>query len=143
MSERIWHPISKLEFFVDHTRRWAVDVRENLETLEKAGATPYVLADSDVARIERVYTDQADDLTLFEEQADKWFQLADLSPSQRANLATLADQLAELRELNQRVLALADELAKSTIDTVTATSDVEVGLAALLGRMVDERPSSR
>lgn len=143
MSERIWHPISKLEFFVDHTRRWAVDVRENLETLEKAGATPYVLADSDVARIERVYTDQADDLTLFEEQADKWFQLDDLSPSQRANLAILADQLAELRELNQRVLALADELAKSTIDTVTATSDVEVGLAVLRGRMVDERPSSR
>ncbi|MFE7586678.1 hypothetical protein ACFU5Y_34525 [Streptomyces gardneri] len=38
MAERIWHPISKLEFFIDHTRRWAVDVREHLETLEEARA---------------------------------------------------------------------------------------------------------
>jgi hypothetical protein len=138
MPERIWHPISKLEFFIDHTRRWAVDVKENLETLEEARTKPHVLADSDVARIKRVYTEQADDLTLFEEQAEKWGQLPDLSPSRRAKLKTLNEQLAGLRELNKQVLDLADELAKGTIDTVMAASDEELGLAALLG----ERPGA-
>ncbi|MFF7096297.1 hypothetical protein ACFY9A_28475 [Streptomyces rubradiris] len=139
--ERIWHPISKLEFF--HTRRWAVDVREHLETLEEAREKPHVLADADVERIKRVYTEQAGDLTLFEEQAAKWAQLSDLSPSRREKLKTLDEQLAGLRELNKQVLDLADELAKGTIDTVMASSDAELGLAALLdgrgGRSVRHR----
>ncbi|MFH8642342.1 hypothetical protein [Streptomyces goshikiensis] len=133
MPERVWHPISKLEFFIDHTRRWAVDVREHLETLEEARTKPYVLADSDVVRIKRVYTEQTDDLRLFEEQAERWGGLTDLSPSRRAKLKTLDEQLAGLRELNKKVLALADELAKGTIDTVMAASDEQLGLAVLLG----------
>lgn len=133
MPERIWHPISKLEFFIDHTRRWAVDVREHLEILEEARAKPHVLADSDVAQIKRVYTEQAGDLVLFEEQAEKWGTLPALSPSRRAKLKTLTGQLAGLRELNKKVLDLAGELSKGTIDTVMAASDAELGLAALLG----------
>ncbi|MGP3691203.1 hypothetical protein ACTVZO_42165 [Streptomyces sp. IBSNAI002] len=133
MPERIWHPISKLEFFVDHTRRWLVDVKENADALEEARTKPHVLADTDVVRVKRVYTEQADDLVLFEEQAEKWGQLPDLSPSRRQKLRTLNEQLAELRGLNKKVLELADELAKGTIDTVMAASDAELGLAALLG----------
>ncbi|AVZ71075.1 hypothetical protein SLUN_01215 [Streptomyces lunaelactis] len=131
MPERIWHPISKMEFFVEHTRRWLVDVRENAEALEEARTKPHVLADTDVARIKRVYTEQAGDLTLFEEQAEAWGQLPDLSPSRRQKLTALNEQMAELRELNKKVLELADELAKGTIDTVMAASDEELGLAAL------------
>ncbi|WP_405879487.1 hypothetical protein OG762_13045 [Streptomyces sp. NBC_01136] len=133
MPERIWHT-SKLEFFIDHTRRWLADVKENAEALAEARTKPHVLADTDVARVKRVYTDQAGDLTLFEEQAEKWGQLPDLSPSRRQKLQILNDQLAELRELNKQVLALADELAQGTIDTVMAASEAELGLAALLGQ---------
>ncbi|MFG2563049.1 hypothetical protein [Streptomyces sp. NPDC048496] len=134
MPERIWHPISKLEFFVEHARRWLADVKENADALEEARTKPHVLADTDVARVKRVYTEQAADLTLFEEQAEEWGRLPDLSPSRRAKLKSLNDQLAELRELNEKVLELADELAKGTINTVMAASDAELGLAALLGR---------
>lgn len=38
-------------------------------------------------------------------------------------LTTLNEQLAELRELNEQVLALADELAKGTIDKLMASSE--------------------
>ncbi|MGW4981628.1 hypothetical protein [Streptomyces mirabilis] len=86
-----------------------------------------------MARVKRVYAEQAGDLTLFEEQAEAWGQLSDLSPSRRKKLEALNEQLAELRELNKKVLELADELAKGTIDTVMAASDAELGLAALLG----------
>lgn len=133
MPERIWHSISRLELFVGHTRRWADDVREHLETLEEARTTPYVLADSDVARIKGVYSEQVGDLTLFEEQAAKWGEAGDLSASQRAQLKTLNEQLAGLRELNKEVLDLADELDKGTIDAVMAASAGELGLMALLG----------
>lgn len=134
MPERIWHPISKLEFFVDHTRRWVVDVRENADSLEEARTKPHVLADTDVARVKRVYTEQAGDLALFEDQAAAWGRIPDLSPSRRQKLKPLNEQLAELRELNKKVMELADELAKGTIDTVMAGSDAELGLAALLGQ---------
>ena len=113
-------------------------MKENAETLEEARTKPHVLADTDVARIKRVYTEQADDLTLFEQQAEAWGQLPDLSPSRRAKLKTLDEQRAELRTLNKKLLDLADELAKGTIDTVMAASDAELGLAALLG----ERPGA-
>lgn len=133
--ERIWHPISKLEFFVDHTRGWLADSRESLATYEEARDKPHVLRDADVARIKKVFTEQDESLTLFEEQAAKWRQLPDLSPSRRAKLQLLDDQLAELRALRLQVLALADELATGTIDKVMAMSDEEVGLAALLGHL--------
>lgn len=133
MPERNWHPISRLELIVGHTRRWADDVREHLETLEEARTNPYVLADSDVARIKRVCTEQVGDLALFEEQAARWGEVGDLSPSRRAKLTTLNEQLAGLRELNKEVLALTDELDKGTIDTVMAASAGELGLMALLG----------
>ena len=35
MAERIWHPISKLDFLVDHTASWLGDVRENAATLRR------------------------------------------------------------------------------------------------------------
>lgn len=102
MLERIWHPISKQEFFVDHTRRWVVDVQENADSLEEARTKPHVLADTDVARVKRVYTEQADNLTLFEEQAQKWGQLPELSSSRRQKLKILDEQLAQLRKLNEK-----------------------------------------
>ncbi|MFF3159640.1 hypothetical protein [Streptomyces sp. NPDC057910] len=47
-----------------------------------------------MAQIKRAYAGQADDLTLFEEQAEAWGRLTDLSPSRRAKLTTLDEQLA-------------------------------------------------
>ena len=35
MAERMWHPISKLDFLVDHTASWLRDVRENAVTLRR------------------------------------------------------------------------------------------------------------
>jgi hypothetical protein len=40
--------------------------------LQAAPARPYVLDDATVVRIIRVHRDQAEDLTLFQNQADRW-----------------------------------------------------------------------
>lgn len=79
VAERIRHPISKLEFFLEHTRRWLVDVRANAEAWEEARTKPQLLADIDGARVKRVSTEQVGDLTLFKEQAVVWGQPTDLS----------------------------------------------------------------
>ncbi|TBO55107.1 hypothetical protein EYS09_34960 [Streptomyces kasugaensis] len=134
MPEQIWHPISKLEFFVDYTRRWAIDVREHLETLEEARTKPHVLADSEVARLHQAGRRPGP----AQGAAVKWGALPDLSPSRRVKLTTPHEQLAGLRELGKKVLALADELARGTIDTVMAASGAEFGLAVLPG----QRPST-
>ncbi|MFI1798989.1 hypothetical protein ACH427_16810 [Streptomyces sp. NPDC020379] len=128
MAERIWHPISKLEFFIEHTRGWVADSRESLATYEEARDKPHVLTDADVTRIKKVFTEQDESLTLFEEQSAAWGQLPDLSPSRRQKLQILNDQLAELRKIRGQVLELAEHLSAHTIDKVMAMSDMEAGL---------------
>ncbi|MCP3757000.1 hypothetical protein [Streptomyces sp. TBY4] len=60
------HPISKVSFFLRHTSAWKREARENAETVKEGLSRPGVLTDSDVARIKRVYTEQQEDLALFE-----------------------------------------------------------------------------
>jgi hypothetical protein len=55
--------------------------------LQPARARPYVLDDATVARIIRVHRDQAGDLTLFQNQADRWKTDPGLTAAQRADLA--------------------------------------------------------
>jgi hypothetical protein len=75
--------------------------------------------------------DQRDDFALFDGQLRRW--LAEpLTDDQRGEVERLVEQMRLLRENNERVLALAAELSKGTIDKVMATSDVELGLQALM-----------
>ena len=46
--------------------------RGDRELLQPARARPYLLDDDTVARIIRVHHDQAGDLDLFQNQADRW-----------------------------------------------------------------------
>ena len=109
--------------------------RRQLELLQPARARPYVLDDATVARIIRVHRDQAGDLTLFQNQADRWKTGPDLTDAQRAGIAVYETLIAQLRQVNAEVLAVADELSRGTIDTVLAKSDLELGIEALMRGM--------
>ena len=85
-----------------------------------------------MARIIRVHQDQAGDLDLFQNQADKWKALPDLTAAQRAAVAGYEAALAQLRQVNSEVLAAAGQLTRTTIEAVLAKSDLELGLEALL-----------
>jgi hypothetical protein len=127
------HPISKLSFFVRHTCEWKREVRENAATIKEGLSRPGQLRDSDVARIKRVYTQQQEDLALFEAQSARWSALPGISGSRRAALAELDDNLAELRRLNARVLDIAALLARATLEQQMGASDLEWGISALRG----------
>jgi len=103
-----------------------------LRQVQPARSQPYLLDDATVARIIGVHRDQAGDLDLFQNQADRWKASPDLTETQRAALAVYEALIAQLRQVNAEVLAVADELSRGTIDTVLATSDLELGMEALM-----------
>jgi hypothetical protein len=133
--EQNWYPISSLGWFTAHIREGIAVTRHQLELLQPARARPYLLDDDTVARIIRVHHDQADDLDLFQNQADKWKAAPGLADAQRAALAVYEALIAQLRQVNAEVLAVADGLSRGTIDTVLAKSDLELGIEALMRRM--------
>ena len=88
-----------------------------------------------MARIIRMHHDQAHDLDLFQNQVGKWKAAPGLTGAQRAGLAVYEALIAQLRQVNAEVLAVADELSRGTIDTVLAKSDLELGIEALMRGM--------
>ena len=129
-----WYPISKLGWFTGHIRDGIEATRRQLELLQPALARPYLLDDATVARIIRVHRDQAGDLTLFQNQADRWKTDPGLTDAQRAGIAAYETLIAQLRQVNSDVLAVAAELSYGTIETVLAKSDLQLGMEALLRR---------
>ena len=85
-----------------------------------------------MARIIGVHRDQAGDLDLCQNQADRWKASPDLTEAQRAGIAAYEALIAQLRQVNSEVLAVAAELASGTIETVLAKSDLELGIEALM-----------
>jgi hypothetical protein len=130
--EQNWYPISKLGWFTGHIREGITVTRRQLELLQPARSQPYLLDDATVARIIGVHHDQAGDLDLFQNQADRWKASPDLTEAQRAGIAAYEALIAQLRQVNSEVLAVAAELASGTIETVLAKSDLELGIEALM-----------
>ena len=85
-----------------------------------------------MARIIRVHQDQAADLVLFRNQADRWKAGPGLTVAQREAVAAYEAALVELCQLNTDVLAAAGQLSRTTIETILAKSDLELGIEALL-----------
>ncbi len=140
--EPTWQPISRLPLIASIIDGMLADDQQTYATLLEARPKPHVLDDATVARTRRVFTEQQDDLWLYEEQLARWKRL-DLTASQRREVERLTGQLARVREVVAAILALADELAPRTIDRILAMDDAELGLATLLGLIPSPDPPAR
>ena len=130
--EQVWYPIGKVGWFTQHIREGIEVTAGQLALLQPALAQPGHLDDATVARIIRVHQDQADDLTLFQNQAGRWNAEPGLTAAQRAAVQGYDAAIGELRRLNAEVLAAAGQLKPVTIEALLARSDLEVGIEALL-----------
>ena len=119
-------------WFTAHIREGIAVTGHQLELLRPALARPGLLDEATVARIIRVHQDQACDLVLFQNQADRWKVTSGLTAAQQADVAGYEAAVAQLRQVNSDVLSAADQLARTTIEAVLARSDLELGLEALL-----------
>ena len=135
MSERSvhWQPISALPLMGSMIDGLLDEVEKQYANLQTCRPKPHVLDNDTVARVIEVYSAQADDVWLYEEQLSRWRNL-NLTPSQREEVDRLAAQIPTLRERITALLALAEELKGGTIETVLAKSDLELGLEWLLGK---------
>ena len=125
-----WQPISMLATVGKHIDGMLASDVEQYETLLEARPKPHVLDNYTVNRVKQVFTTQQKDFPLFDEQLKRW-QAEQLTDDQRREVERLVEQMAALRENNTRVLELADELAKGTIETVLAKSDEQLGMEFL------------
>jgi hypothetical protein len=130
--EQNWYPVSQVGWFTAHIQEGIAVTGHQLELLRPALARPGLLDEATVARIIRVHQDQAGDLVLFQDQADRWKATPGLTAAQQADVAGYEAAVARLRQVNSDVLAAADQLARTTIEAVLARSDLELGLEALL-----------
>jgi len=110
---------------------------EQYQTLLEARPKPHVLDDFTVGRVVDVFTEQRDDLWLWDEQLKRW-AAEPLGTLRRREVERLQGQMTALHKVVDEILALADELGRGTIETVLAKDDMELGLEALQ-RMMGER----
>ena len=133
-----WQGIEVLPTLSTHIDGMLESSQEQYATLQEARPKPHVLDDYTVNRVISAFTTQIADLWLFDEQLQRW-QAETLTPEQHAEVTRLVEQMRRLREVDHKVLALARELSKGTIEKVMAKSDEELGLEFLMG-MFKEKP---
>ncbi len=126
-----WQPISRLPSMAQHIDGWLESVQEQYQTLLPAKTKPHVLDDYTINRVKKVFTEQQNDLWLWDEQLSRW-KSGNLTEAQRTEIERLQRQMKKIREQITDILALADDLAKGTIEKVMAKSDAELGLEFLL-----------
>ncbi len=132
-----WQPIGKLPVIAYAIDRMLASAEEQYPTLEEARPRPHMLDDYTVGRVVEVYTEQRDDLWMYEEQLRRW-SAQTLTADQRREVERLTGQLRRLRAVIDKILALMDELKGGTIEKMLAKSDLEVGLE-MLTRLARER----
>jgi len=107
---------------------------EQYPTLEEARSRPHMLNDYTVGRLVEVYTEQRDDLWLWDEQLQRWAGES-LGAVRRREVERLQGQMAALCQVVYDILALADELAVGTIEKALAKDVATLGLEILLRQL--------
>jgi hypothetical protein len=127
-----WQPLSNLPMIASLIDGQWEDTQEQLKTLSEVRHKPHVLDDMTVARICKVYTEQAEFIWVFEAQLTKWQQEEYLTSSQEAEIKRLEDRVRQWKQDLKSILDLAEELKHGTIEKVLAKDDLALGIQALL-----------
>ncbi len=129
-----WQPISflpELAPMVDGMLESAEDVSQSLQQAEDR---PHVLDEYTVGRVREVHSTQRNDLWLSEEQLARW-STADPTRAQRQEIDRLTHQLDRLRRVLTCTLTRTDARKEATIEKVMATSDIELAIEVLTGKL--------
>jgi len=111
--------------------RGLADVREHHAMLLKARSKPFVLDDATIADTKRVNGEGLEWCDVYDRQLERW-RCERLTRAQQGEVARLQGVSGELRVELTRILELADELGRGTIERQLAKSDLELGLERLL-----------
>ena len=126
-----WQPISFLPQMSNMIDGMLDAAKETYEPLSQIK----VHDDFTIKRIFEVTGQQVEDEWMYDEQLGKWSQLPGLEKAQRDEIQRLQGQMRELKKVNRKILAIAEEYKDKTIEKVLEKSDAEVGLDFLMGKL--------
>jgi hypothetical protein len=130
-GEPNWQPISMLATIASLIDGGLADAREHYATLLQARPKPFVLDDQTIEHTRRVNGEGLEWCDVYDAQLERW-GMERLSDAQRREVARLVGVSGELRVELTRILALAEELGRGTIERQLAKSDLELGIEHLL-----------
>ena len=128
-----WQPISALPMIARMVDDLLEGAQEQYQTFQEVKDRPYVLNDAIVQRTVRVYTEQMEDVWLYEEQLARW-KKEDPTSAQEQEIGRLDKQVEQLRKVLTDILTLADRLKEGTIEKILAKDDAELALEVLSGK---------
>ena len=128
-----WQPVESLPLIGTMIDGLLDEAERQYVNLMSCLSRPHVLDDYTVDRVLKVYSDQAEDVDLYEEQLARWSKL-DLASVQRREIDRLSARIPTIRKRIAEILTLAKELKQGTIEAILAKSDYELGLDILLGK---------
>ncbi|MGD9249280.1 MAG: hypothetical protein PVI60_15045 [Desulfobacteraceae bacterium] len=126
-----WQPISflpKISNMIDGMLDASKETYEPLSQIK-------VHDDFTIKRIFEVTGQQIEDEWLYDKQLEKWSQQPGLKTAQRNEIQRLQGQMVELKKVNRKILAIAEEHKNTTIEKVLYKSDAEIGLDFLMGKL--------
>ncbi len=86
-------------------------------------------------RIFEVSGQQVEDDWLYDEQLSRWMKIKKLQPAERAEIQKLQARMKELKQVNRKIIAIAEKHKDKTIEKIMSKSDVELGMDFLLGKL--------
>jgi len=95
-QEPRWNPISRLPMIATAIDEMLGTAEEQHGNLQQARERPHVLDDYTVGRVIKVFTEQSNDLWLYEEQLARW-KKDDLTATQRQEVERLGGQRVQFR----------------------------------------------
>lgn len=133
-GEPTWQPIEKMSVIASMIDRKVIDLEDLYDNLDRAKEKPHVLDDATVNRTIELHEKVRDDAGLFDEQLARW-RREGLTEGQSREVERLAGQMVRYRELCEKILTLAKELKKGTIDSILSMSDADLAMAVLTGKI--------
>ena len=134
MPEPIFHPISALPLIASLIDEQLESCEEQLQNLDPSDRKAPVLDDALVARIIRLYTEQQEMVSVYEEQLRRW-KSGELSDEKRQEITRLEKQLERYQVVLRHILSVAQHHKDFTIEKVLEKDDIEVAVDFLSGKM--------
>jgi hypothetical protein len=129
-----WQPLSMLPLITNMIDEALDCATEQLKSLYPTLNKPHVLDSDTVNRIVTVYTEQAEDHWVLEEQLLRWKNEAS-SKNDVAEINRLSGVLADTKVAREKILGLASAIESNTIDKILDMDDAELAAAMLSGNI--------
>lgn len=127
----LWQPLSYLSFLGSLIQEGLDSAAEMDASLKEATGRSHVLDDFTIRRVVKVYSEQRDDLWLYEEQLARW-QKETLTAVQRQEIQRLLKQVGAIRETLTSILTRVEVIQQERRDALLNKSALQRELEALM-----------